>query len=85
MDLFRTKSSLHRTLCGMMVQICCQFTGVNVNSYFGPTIYKNLGYTDQTALLINGISGAWGLVCTFVFISLSHFTPFNLSRARIAC
>ncbi len=40
-----------------------------VNSYFGPTIYGNLGYTGNTVLLINGISGAWGLVVTFCFIT----------------
>ncbi|KAL7416469.1 general substrate transporter, partial [Mrakia frigida] len=69
MDLFNTRPSLTRTMCGIMVQVCCQWTGVNVNSYFGPTIYANLGYTGSTILLISGISGAWGMIVTFIFIT----------------
>lgn len=34
-DLFNTKPNLHRTMCGMLVQAMCQWTGVNVNAYFG--------------------------------------------------
>jgi hypothetical protein len=34
-----------------------------------PTIYANLGYTGNTVLLINGISGLWGLIVTFCFIT----------------
>lgn len=29
-ELFATKASRHRTLCGMLVQAMCQWTGVNV-------------------------------------------------------
>jgi hypothetical protein len=29
-ELFATKASRHRTLCGMLVQSMCQWTGVNV-------------------------------------------------------
>lgn len=61
-DLWSTRASLRRTLCGVMVQVCCQWTGVNVNSYFGPTIYKALGFTGSRILLISGISGAAGVV-----------------------
>ena len=32
MDLFKTWPKLHRTLCGVLVQVCCQWTGVNVKS-----------------------------------------------------
>ncbi len=32
LDLFKTWPALHRTLCGCLVQICCQWTGVNVAS-----------------------------------------------------
>lgn len=62
MDLFNTKPNLHRTVCGMLVQAMCQWTGVNVGAYFGPTIYASLGFGGSTQLLINGISGAWGIV-----------------------
>ena len=36
-ELFNTKPMLHRTLCGILVQVCGQWSGVNVASYFGPT------------------------------------------------
>jgi hypothetical protein len=29
-ELFQTKASRHRTLCGCLVQAMCQWTGVNV-------------------------------------------------------
>ena len=69
-DLIKNRPNLHRTACGCLVQAMCQWTGVNVNNYFGPTIYAALGYTGHTTLMINGISGAWGLVVTFIFITL---------------
>jgi hypothetical protein len=46
----------------------CQWTGVNVNNYFGPTIYAALGFGGNTTLLINGVSGAWQVVVVWVFI-----------------
>lgn len=33
LDLVRTKPNLHRTVCGVLVQAMCQWTGVNVNKY----------------------------------------------------
>ncbi|KAG7562239.1 hypothetical protein FFLO_02325 [Filobasidium floriforme] len=69
LDLVRTRPNLHRTLCGCLVQAMCQWTGVNVNAYFAPTIYSNLGYTGNKPLLINSIQSVWSLVVTFVFIT----------------
>ncbi|ORX39548.1 general substrate transporter [Kockovaella imperatae] len=68
-DLVNTKPNFHRTFCGCAVQAMCQWTGVNVNNYFGPTIYTDLGYTGHTTLIINAISGTWGLIVTFIFIT----------------
>ncbi|GFZ51180.1 hypothetical protein JCM24511_08938 [Saitozyma sp. JCM 24511] len=68
-DLIKNKPNLHRTVCGCLVQAMCQWTGVNVNNYFGPTIYSALGYTGHTTLMINALQSAWGLVVTFIFIS----------------
>ena len=42
MDLVNTRPNLHRTICGVLVQAMCQWTGVNVGAYFGPTIYGEL-------------------------------------------
>ena len=59
---------------------------VNVNNYYGPRIYDALGFGGSTTLMINGISGAWGVICTFVFITfigksgLVHVTMTDHSR-----
>ncbi|KEP54954.1 putative MFS sugar transporter [Rhizoctonia solani 123E] len=67
-DLWATKPMLKRTLTGMAVQICCQFTGINVSAYFQPTLYQALGYSGNTILLITGINNLLGQVVTFLFI-----------------
>ncbi|KAG8745574.1 hypothetical protein FRC10_007752 [Ceratobasidium sp. 414] len=67
-DLWATKPMLKRTLTGMAVQICCQFTGINVSAYFQPSLYAALGYSGNTILLITGINNALGQIVTFVFI-----------------
>ncbi|KAK1924540.1 general substrate transporter [Papiliotrema laurentii] len=69
MDLISNRPNLHRTVCGCLVQAMCQWTGVNVNNYYGPTIYTALGFGGTTTLMINGISGAWGVICVFTFIT----------------
>ena len=68
-DCVNTRPNFHRTFCGCAVQAMCQWTGVNVNNYFGPTIYTALGYDGHTTLIINGLSGTWGLIVTFIFIA----------------
>lgn len=52
----------------MAVQICCQFTGINVSAYFQPSLYAALGYSGNTILLITGINNALGQIVTFIFI-----------------
>ena len=47
----------------------CQWTGINVNNYYGPTIFAALGFTGEKTLMINGISGALGVVWVFIFIT----------------
>ncbi|KAJ7817746.1 general substrate transporter [Mycena olivaceomarginata] len=67
-DLWSTKPMLRRTLTGMAVQICTQFTGINVSSYFQPTLYAALGLSGSKILMITGINGALGAVVTIIFI-----------------
>ncbi|CUA68692.1 putative quinate permease [Rhizoctonia solani] len=67
-DLWATKPMLKRTLTGMGIQICCQFTGINVSAYFQPSLYQALGYSGNTVLLITGINNLLGQVVTFAFI-----------------
>lgn len=52
----------------MGIQICCQFTGINVSAYFQPSLYAALGYSGNTILLITGINNMLGQIVTFVFI-----------------
>lgn len=42
-ELFRGKANFHRLAAACAVQAMCQFSGVNVNSYYGPTIFNALG------------------------------------------
>ncbi|KAJ6561696.1 general substrate transporter [Mycena capillaripes] len=67
-DLWATKPMLRRTLTGMAIQICTQFTGINVSSYFQPTLYAALGLSGHKILLITGINGALGAIVTIIFI-----------------
>lgn len=96
-DLIRGRANLHRTVAACAVQAMTQFSGINVNSYYGPQIYNALGeshlsplsralarllglsltralkltpgFNGTSTLLINGISGAWGMLCVWVFIT----------------
>ncbi|KAJ7224848.1 general substrate transporter [Mycena haematopus] len=67
-DLWSTKPMLRRTLTGMGIQICTQFTGINVSSYFQPTLYAALGLSGSKILMITGINGALGAITTIIFI-----------------
>ncbi|KAF7337060.1 High-affinity glucose transporter [Mycena venus] len=67
-DLWSTKPMLRRTLTGIAVQVCTQFTGINVSSYFQPTLYAALGLSGSKILMITGINGALGAIMTIIFI-----------------
>ncbi|KAJ7882280.1 general substrate transporter [Mycena leptocephala] len=67
-DLWATKPMLRRTLTGMAIQICTQFTGINVSAYFQPTLYAALGLSGSKVLMITGINGALGAIVTIIFI-----------------
>ncbi|KAJ7195653.1 general substrate transporter [Mycena pura] len=67
-DLWSTKPMMRRTLTGMAIQICTQFTGINVASYYQPTLYAALGLSGPKVLMITGINGALGAVVILIFI-----------------
>jgi len=67
-DLWSTKPMLRRTLTGIAIQVCTQFTGINVSSYFQPTLYAALGLSGSKVLMITGINGALGAIVTIIFI-----------------
>lgn len=54
-----------RLLLGCGVQAFGPLSGINVINYYGPQIYKILGFSNQVSLMIIGISGALSIVyCT---------------------
>jgi hypothetical protein len=65
----RTGRQASSVICGNGGAVFESELTLTVNNYFGPTIYNALGYGGTTTLLINGISGAWGSVVTFIFIT----------------
>ncbi|KAJ6620013.1 general substrate transporter [Mycena sp. CBHHK59/15] len=67
-DLWSTKPMLRRTLTGIAIQVCTQFTGINVSAYFQPTLYAALGLSGSKVLMITGINGALGAIVTIIFI-----------------
>jgi len=67
-DLWATKPMFRRTATGMLIQICTQFTGINVAAYFQPTLYRALGLSGSRVLLITGINGLLGNIVTAFFV-----------------
>ncbi|KAJ7472655.1 general substrate transporter [Mycena latifolia] len=67
-DLWSTKPMLRRTLTGIGIQVCTQFTGINVSAYFQPSLYAGLGFSGSKILMITGINGALGAIVTLIFI-----------------
>ncbi|KAG6841474.1 hypothetical protein C0991_010662 [Blastosporella zonata] len=66
--LWSTRPMSRRTFVAVGVQVFCQFTGINVINYFGPTMYESLGVTGSKALLVQGIYGAVGPIANIIFI-----------------
>ncbi|KAI9318775.1 general substrate transporter [Dichotomocladium elegans] len=60
---------LRRTLLACGAQIGAQFTGINIANYYGPTIYKALGFTTSTSLLVNALYSAIGPITNFITIT----------------
>lgn len=55
-------------LIGIGLAIFQQIMGLNTVIYYAPTIFKDLGFTDASALLINTGLGVWSLALTVVMI-----------------
>ncbi|KAJ3007716.1 UNVERIFIED_CONTAM: Plasma membrane low glucose sensor [Siphonaria sp. JEL0065] len=64
-ELFKG-SNRRRVIIGMVNQAFQQLTGINVILYFGPTLYKNLGFSDVMSTEIMPIVFDFiNCVCTF--------------------
>lgn len=55
-------------LIGIGLAVFQQIMGLNTVIYYAPTIFKDLGFTDSSALLINTGLGVWSLIMTVVMI-----------------
>ncbi|KAI9667910.1 MAG: hypothetical protein M1821_000730 [Bathelium mastoideum] len=77
-----------RLLLGCGVQALGPLSGINVINYYGPQIYKILGFSNQTSLMIIGISGALSIVyCTiglWLLDRVGRIKPLIVSAAGLA-
>lgn len=55
-------------LIGVGLALFQQIMGLNTVIYYAPTIFKDLGFTNASALLINTGLGIWSLLLTVVMI-----------------
>jgi SP family sugar:H+ symporter-like MFS transporter len=55
---------------GIMLAAFQQFVGINVIFYYGATLWKLAGFTEQQSLLINIVSGAVSIAACFVTIAV---------------
>lgn len=70
-----------RILISVAVQSMTSLTGVNVVGYYQTTLYRNLGITGQTILLLAGIYGTVGLIMNvFSIYFLDRFGRVKLLR-----
>ncbi|KXT09560.1 hypothetical protein AC579_9009 [Pseudocercospora musae] len=77
-----------RLLLGCGVQAFGPLSGINVINYYGPRIYSILGISDQTSLMIIGISGALSVIyCTIGLLALDktgRIKPLIVSAVGLA-
>ena len=55
---------------GIMLAVFQQLVGINVIFYYGATLWKLAGFTEQQSLLINIVSGAVSIAACFITIAV---------------
>ncbi|KAL3303063.1 putative high-affinity glucose transporter [Colletotrichum asianum] len=65
LDLFTVKS-WRRTIVGAGVSTFQQFQGVNGFIYYAPTLFRNIGQSDDMSLILSGIFNALQIVGVFI-------------------
>ncbi|KAJ0383587.1 hypothetical protein COL922a_010204 [Colletotrichum nupharicola] len=65
LDLFTVKS-WRRTIVGAGVSFFQQFQGVNGFIYYAPTLFRNIGQSDDMSLILTGIFNALQIVGVFI-------------------
>lgn len=58
--MFKIPQWRRRLMLGTLVQVFTQFTGINVIGYYQTIMYKSLGFTGKTNLLVAGIYNCIG-------------------------
>ncbi|WWC66114.1 uncharacterized protein I206_100014 [Kwoniella pini CBS 10737] len=54
--IFYDKTNLRKVLYGIILQFSVQMTGVSAIQYYAATVYKSVGFSQNTALLINSLN-----------------------------
>jgi sugar porter (SP) family MFS transporter len=67
--LFR-KPYTRIVIIGMVLGMFSQFTGINVIMYYAPSIFKDVGFSSDSAMLQTVIIGATNLIFTLIGMSL---------------
>ncbi|KAL2846898.1 sugar transporter [Aspergillus pseudoustus] len=70
MSILTKPSWRRRLLLGCGIQAFGQLSGINVNNYYAPRIYKSLGIDTSGALMITGINGSLGIVENTIILLL---------------
>ncbi|CAI4214331.1 unnamed protein product [Parascedosporium putredinis] len=67
--MFRVPQWRRRLMLATLVQVFTQFTGINVIGYYQTIMYKALGITGKTNLLVAGIYNCVGPIANLIFIT----------------
>ncbi|CAL5867582.1 uncharacterized protein PFLUO_LOCUS1801 [Penicillium psychrofluorescens] len=68
-QLFLAARWRHRILLACGLQAFTQTSGTNVIQYYGPRLYKSLGFSTSTSLMIIGVWGALAQLWNTVFMT----------------
>nr|XP_018263395.1 glucose transporter [Kwoniella dejecticola CBS 10117]OBR85553.1 glucose transporter [Kwoniella dejecticola CBS 10117] len=60
--IFGDKTNLRKVLYGIILQFSVQMTGVSAIQYYAPSVYKSVGFSAHTSLLINSLNNVNGLL-----------------------
>lgn len=84
MDLFRdggTKAN-KRFYLALGIQFMQQMTGINIVTYYAPTLFQeSLGMTQERALFVGGFLQVWYILASFLTVQLPLNFP-NLGSIR---
>nr|XP_018267441.1 glucose transporter [Kwoniella dejecticola CBS 10117]OBR89599.1 glucose transporter [Kwoniella dejecticola CBS 10117] len=54
--IFTDRTNMRKVLYGIILQFSVQMTGVSAIQYYAATVYKSVGFSQNTALLINSLN-----------------------------